>query len=167
MLHFGTGKSFLLWTVLKSSQKVIFPAYECLGKCGLSTLWPDSNYESAQNISITQDTPHPVQEVQLCSPLAATVHSQKETVTERDRNSEDTNLTVLSRNPDFWAIPQGCVSGQKKMPSAPSPTHTAPAVQVVLALLHFPTARVAAVYQAVGSEVHAINLYHQSLHLLV
>lgn len=88
-------------------------------------------------------------------------------MTEKDRSSEGTDPTVPSRNPDFGAKPQGCVSGPEKMPSAPSPTHTPPAVQVVLVLLHFPTARVAAVYQAVGSKVHAVNLYHQRLHLLV
>lgn len=101
-----------MWTVLKSSQKVIFPAYEGLGKCGMSTLGPDSNYKCPQNVSsITQDTPHPVWQAQPCSPLAAKVHGQKETVTEKDRSSEGTNPTVPSRDPDFWAVPQGCVSG--------------------------------------------------------
>lgn len=63
--------------------------------------------------------------------------------------------------------PKGGVSCQAKAPSAPSPTHTPPGIQVVLVLLHFPAARVAAVYQVVGSKVHTIDLCHQSLHLLV
>lgn len=50
---------------------------------------------------------------------------------------------------------------------APSPTHTSPGVQVILVLLHFPTAWVATLHQVIGSEVHAINLSLQSLHLLV
>lgn len=63
--------------------------------------------------------------------------------------------------------PKGGVSCQAKAPSVPSPIHTPPGIQVVLVLLHFPAARVAAVYQAVGSKVHTIDLCHQSLHLLV
>ena len=66
----------------------------------------------------------------------------------------------------FGPHPQGSVRC-RVMPPVPSPTHTSPGVQVVLVLLHLPTAWVATFYQAVGSEVHATNLSHQSLHLLV
>lgn len=91
-------------------------------------------------------------------PLLLLLQNQKETRDEKDRSSEGRN---------WQATPQGCVSCPEKEPSAPSPTHAPPVIQMVLVLLHFPTARVAAVYQAVGSEVHAVNLCHQGLHLLV
>lgn len=49
----------------------------------------------------------------------------------------------------------------------PMPCPLPPLVQAVLILFHLPTAWVAALYQVVGCKVHAINLRHQGLHLLV
>lgn len=80
------------------------------------------------------------------------------------RNAEGTNLAciagLLTSGPHPTDVPE-------KKPPSPSPLHIPPGIQVVLALLHFRTAWVVTLYQAVGSKVHAINLSHQRLHLLV
>lgn len=98
------------------------------------------------------------------SPLLLVLQSQKKTGDEKEKSLEGTKGQCMAGILKSGSLPSRLL---REGALSPSPTHAAPVVQVVLVLLHFPTARVAAVYQAVGSEVHAVNLRHQGLHLLV
>lgn len=142
----------------------------------MSAIWPNSNYGTfGMSPSATQGHPYPQgQYLQLCEHISLPPwanHQPGLSLLLQDTVEDNRGLRVQTWQCragvlTFGPHPQGSLRG-RAMPPFPSPTHTSPGVQVVLVLLHFPAAWVAALYQAVGSEVHATNLSHQSLHLLV
>lgn len=118
MLHFGTGRDILLWTVLKNSQKAISHVQECLGKygkvpCDLLTVCMlrmalSSQVHRHPPPSRHSTRPHDA-DSSIGFPLAATAPVLATRLAEKDRNIQ--SLGHFSR----------CVSGARRKPPRPTP----------------------------------------------